>query len=66
MRKIKVVLTVVLIVALVAGCSDGWRPPRLRLPDKSPVDVYLGIIDQVKGIGRSLSRQFRSMSPGRR
>jgi len=66
MRKVKVVLAVLLIVALVAGCSGDWRPKWPRLPDKGPVDVFLGIIDQVKGIGRSLSRQFRSMSPGRR
>ena len=66
MRKVKVVLAVLLIVALVAGCSGDWRSKRPRLPDKGPVDVFLRIIDQVKGIGRSLSRQFRSMSPGRR
>ena len=66
MRKMKVILTVVLIVVLVAGCSGDWRPKLPRLPDKSPVDAFLGIIDQVKSIGRSLSRQFRSMGPGRR
>ena len=66
MRKIRVILTVVLVVMLVAGCSGRWRPPRLRLPTRSPVDVFLGLIDQVKDIGRSVSRQFRSMGPGRR
>ena len=66
MRKMKVILAVVVIVVLVAGCSGDSRPQWPRLPDKGPVDVFLGIIDQVKGIGRSVSRQFRSMSPGRR
>lgn len=66
MRKMKVILAVVVIVVLVAGCSGDWRPQWPRLPDKGPVDVFLGIIDQVKGIGRSLSRQMRSMSPRRR
>ena len=66
MRKMKVILTVLLIVALVAGCSGGWRPKWPRLPKKSPVDAFLGIIDQIRSIGRSLSRQMRSMGPGRR
>ena len=65
MRKMKVILTVVVIVVLVAGCSGDWHPEWPRLPDKGPVDIFLAIIDQVKGIGRSLSRQMRSMSPGR-
>ncbi|MCJ7550960.1 MAG: hypothetical protein MUQ30_14905 [Anaerolineae bacterium] len=66
MRKMKVILALAVIVILVAGCSGEWRIEWPRLPDKGPVDVFLGIIDQVKGIGRSVSRQFRSMSPGRR
>jgi len=65
MRKTKVILTVLLVVALVAGCSGDWRPKLPQLPTRSPVDVFLGIIDQVKNIGRSLSRRMRSMGPGR-
>lgn len=65
MRKVQVLLTVILVVVLLAGCSSDWRPKRLRLPQKGPVDIFLGIIDQIEGIGRSLSRQFRSMRPGR-
>ena len=63
MRMVKTILAVALIVMLVVGCSGDGRPNWPRLPDKGPVDVFLGIIDQVKGLGRSLSRQIRSIGP---
>jgi hypothetical protein len=66
-RLLRVCLVLSLIaVCVLAGCSDTWRGPRLRLPRRGPVDVFLGIIDQVKQIGDGIARQFRGMSGGRR
>jgi len=53
-------MVVVLVLALVAGCDGNWKPPRIRLPRRSPVDIFEDIIDQVRGIGDGITRQFRS------
>ncbi|MGC9347919.1 MAG: hypothetical protein ACP5JG_07265, partial [Anaerolineae bacterium] len=66
-KPIARILAVILVVTLLVGCSNVSRwARRFRLPKKGPVDIFIDIIDQVRGIGRSLSRQIQRMTGGRR
>ncbi|MBN1247850.1 MAG: hypothetical protein JXC32_09340 [Anaerolineae bacterium] len=69
MTKMPRILAILLVVALLTACARdwgprGWRPPRLRLPEKGPVDLFIDIIDQVRGIGRGITRQFEGFGRG--
>ena len=61
MRRLRAIIAVAVVLALVAGCGGDWKPPRIPLPRRGPVEVFESIIDQVEGIGRGLTRQFRSL-----
>lgn len=63
--RVWLTLSIVVVCALVIGCSSPWRPPRLRLPRRGPVDVFIDLIDQVSQLGESIARQFRGMTGGR-
>ena len=66
MSRMRTVVLVVLVVALLVGCSGIGRLPRWRLPRRGPVDVFIDLIDQVKHIGQSMARQFRGIGGMRR
>ena len=66
MSKLRVILLVVLIATLVVSCSGELRFPKWRLPRRGPVDVFIDLIDQVKGIGQGVARQFGGMGGVRR
>jgi hypothetical protein len=66
MSKIRTMVLLVLVVALVAGCSGIGRLPRWHLPRRGPVDVFEDLIGQVKQIGQSVARQFGGMGGARR
>ena len=59
------ILSLVAICMVVAGCSGTWRSPRVTLPRRGPVEVFLGIVDQVSRLGESIGRQFRGLAGGR-
>ncbi|MCU0519342.1 MAG: hypothetical protein MUF84_01415 [Anaerolineae bacterium] len=62
--RIWLVVTLVVVSMVVAGCSGAWRPPRVTMPRTGPVDVFLNIIDQVSRLGESIARQFRGLARG--
>jgi hypothetical protein len=55
-------LLLLLVLALVVGCAGDGRLPRIRLPRRGPVDVFIDIIDQVSRLGEGISRQIRRMT----
>jgi hypothetical protein len=63
---VRCVIAVVLVLTLVVGCAADGRLPRVRLPRRGPVDVFLDVLDQVSRLGESIGRQFGRMTRGRR
>ncbi len=61
MLKIRLILLILVVTVLVTACSGPLRYPKWQLPRHGPVDVFLGLIDQVKNIGQSVARQFGGM-----
>ena len=63
--RIWLALSLVVAVMAVAGCSSAWHPPKVTLPRRGPVDVFLDVIDQISQLGESIARRFRGLSGGR-
>jgi hypothetical protein len=63
MTHLRRILLLLLVFALLAGCSSGGRPIRRSWTPRNPADIFVDLIDQISGIGDGIARQFRRMTP---
>ena len=59
-------LACVLVLTMVVGCASDGSVPRVRLPRRGPVEIFVDLIDQVSRLGESVGRQIRRMTRGGR
>ena len=65
MTRLCRIIGLLIILALIVGCSSGGPIRERRWLPRSPADIFIDLIDQVSRLGDSIARQFQRMTPRR-